>query len=194
MEESDVRDLVREAVVLFQVSDPEIRFNVETPDEPVITLCDRRLISQAVTNLVKNATEAIEAAAVADKDGGYKGEIDAKVEVTGNRFVIEVTDNGIGLPAENRNRLVEPYMTTREKGTGLGLAIVLKITEQHGGTLQLRDAPKRNGSSTGASMRLDLPIVEPSQQGAHDEVNEGADKPGERHDVRGENQGASHGV
>ena len=194
MEESDVRDLVREAVVLFQVSDPEITFNVEMPDEPVITLCDRRLISQAVTNLVKNATEAIEAAAIADKDGGYKGEIDAKVEVSGNRFSIEVTDNGIGLPAENRNRLIEPYMTTREKGTGLGLAIVQKVTEQHGGTLQLRDAPKRNGSSRGACVRLDLPIVEPSQQSAHDEVHEGADKPEERHSVRGENQGASHGV
>ncbi len=194
MEESDARDLVREAVVLFQVSDPGITFNVEVPDEPVITLCDRRLISQAVTNLVKNATEAIEAAAIADKDGGYKGEIDAKVEVTGGRFSIEVTDNGIGLPAENRNRLVEPYMTTREKGTGLGLAIVQKVTEQHGGTLQLRDAPTRNGGSSGASVRLEFPIVEPAQRGAHDEVHKDADKPEMRRDVRGEKQGASHGV
>ena len=85
--------------------------------------------------------------------------------MTGNRFSIEVVDNGIGLPSENRSRLVEPYMTTRAKGTGLGLAIVQKVTEQHGGTLQLRDAPKRNGSGGGASVRLEFPIVEPTRAG-----------------------------
>jgi two-component system nitrogen regulation sensor histidine kinase NtrY len=69
-------------------------------------------------------------------------------------------DNGCGLPKENRERLVEPYMTTREKGTGLGLAIVQRITEQHGGTLTLADAPRRNGKIEGASVRMDLPLGE----------------------------------
>jgi len=71
---------------------------------------------------------------------------------------ITVIDNGCGLPEENRERLVEPYMTTRTKGTGLGLAIVQRITEQHGGTLHLADAPRRNGKIEGASVRMDLPI------------------------------------
>jgi two-component system nitrogen regulation sensor histidine kinase NtrY len=84
----------------------------------------------------------------------------AKVRVKGERVQITVIDNGCGLPKENRERLVEPYMTTRTKGTGLGLAIVQRITEQHGGTLHLADAPKRNGTSQGASVRIDLPIRE----------------------------------
>jgi two-component system nitrogen regulation sensor histidine kinase NtrY len=73
---------------------------------------------------------------------------------------ITVIDNGCGLPKENRERLVEPYMTTRAKGTGLGLAIVQRIAEQHGGTLHLADAPRRNGKIEGASVRMDLPIGE----------------------------------
>ena len=84
----------------------------------------------------------------------------AKVRTKGDRMQITVIDNGCGLPKENRQRLVEPYMTTRAKGTGLGLAIVQRITEQHGGTLHLADAPKRNGKIEGASVRMDLPIGE----------------------------------
>jgi two-component system nitrogen regulation sensor histidine kinase NtrY len=84
-----------------------------------------------------------------------------KVRTKGDRVQITVIDNGCGLPEENRERLVEPYMTTRTKGTGLGLAIVQRITEQHGGTLHLADAPMRNGKMEGASVRMDLPIREP---------------------------------
>jgi nitrogen fixation/metabolism regulation signal transduction histidine kinase len=87
-----------------------------------------------------------------------------KVRTRGNRVQITVIDNGCGLPKENRERLVEPYMTTRAKGTGLGLAIVQRITEQHGGTLTLADAPKRNGKVEGASVRIDFPMGE--QEGA----------------------------
>ncbi len=193
MESCDVRELVREAVVLFQVSNPEIDFNIDVPAEPVVSLCDRRLISQAVTNLVKNATEAIETEAVADKSGEYKGRIDARVQVKNKRLIIEVIDNGVGLPAENRNRLVEPYMTTREKGTGLGLAIVQKVTEQHGGVIQLRDAPKRNGSGQGACVRLDLPIVEaPEGQASREHVKGG--RPRKKRAARAEKQGVTHGV
>ncbi len=158
MEENDIREIVKEAVFLFQMSHPEISFDVALPDKPILSMCDRRLISQAVTNLVKNASEAIETAA-AGSDGSYRGAISVKVHARKGRFVIEVIDNGCGLPAENRNRLIEPYMTTREKGTGLGLAIVQKITEQHGGTIELRDAPKRNGRVQGACISLNLPIL-----------------------------------
>ncbi len=151
MEKSDLCEIAREAVFLFQVSHPEITFEMDVPAKPLIMNCDRRLMSQAVTNLVKNASEAIEA------DSGIRGIIVTRVRSRSGRVIIEVIDNGKGLPKENRNRLIEPYMTTREKGTGLGLAIVQKITEQHGGRLQLRDAPKRNGHGGGACIRIDFP-------------------------------------
>ena len=91
---------------------------------------DRRLISQALTNIIKNATEAI--AAVPPAELG-RGHIRVSAGREGDDIVIDVIDNGIGLPKENRSRLLEPYVTTREKGTGLGLAIVGRILEEHGG-------------------------------------------------------------
>ena len=160
MERHDVRDVVREAVFLFQVSRPDIAFELDLPETPVVALSDRRLLAQAVTNLVKNASEAIDSAIETDASRAGSGRIVAKVRTKGQRVQITVIDNGCGLPKENRERLVEPYMTTREKGTGLGLAIVQRITEQHGGTLTLADAPKRNGKVEGASVRIDFPMGE----------------------------------
>jgi len=159
MELHDVREIVREAVFLFQVSRPDIKFELDLPDKPVMTMSDQRLLTQAVTNLVKNASEAIDTAVEADKDRAGTGQITAKVGAKTDHAYITVIDNGCGLPKENRERLVEPYMTTRVKGTGLGLAIVHRITEQHGGKLLLTDAPKRNGKIEGASVRMDLPIM-----------------------------------
>ena len=165
MEQNDVRDIVREAVFLFQVSRPEINFELDLPDKPVVTLSDRRLLTQAVTNLVKNASEAIDTALEAEPERTDKGHVTAKVRTKGDRLQITVIDNGCGLPKENRHRLVEPYMTTRTKGTGLGLAIVQRITEQHGGKLTLADAPKRDGKQQGASVRMDLPIRDKDEEG-----------------------------
>jgi two-component system nitrogen regulation sensor histidine kinase NtrY len=150
MEECDLREIAREAVFLFQVSRPDISFETEVPSKPMIMSCDRRLMSQAITNLIKNASEAI------DTESEVKGKILTRVSARSERLIIEVIDNGKGLPKENRSRLIEPYITTREKGTGLGLAIVQKIVEQHGGRLQLRDAPNRNSASSGACVRIDF--------------------------------------
>lgn len=158
MERNDIREIVREAVFLFQVSRSEITFELDLPDKPVVTLSDRRLLTQAVTNLVKNASEAIDTAVEADPARAGTGHVVAKVRAKGDRVQITVIDNGCGLPKEDRHRLVEPYMTTRAKGTGLGLAIVQRVTEQHGGTLHLADAPKKNGKFEGALVRLDLPM------------------------------------
>lgn len=160
MEQGDLSEAVSEAVFLFQMSHPEISFDIEVLDEPVLCLFDRRLISQAVTNLVKNASEAISARA-ADHEGDepFKGFIETRVLQTDGQIEIEVMDNGVGLPQKDRNRLVEPYMTTREKGTGLGLAIVQKITEQHGGSLRLEDAPISDKRDRGACVRLTIPLV-----------------------------------
>lgn len=165
---NDVREIVREAVFLFQVSRADIKFELDLPDKPVMTMSDQRLLTQAVTNLVKNASEAIDTAVEADPDRAGSGEITAKVDTEGDSVLITVIDNGCGLPDENRDRLVEPYMTTRTKGTGLGLAIVQRITEQHGGKLRLADAPKRDGKILGASVLMDLPILDSDEQGAGD--------------------------
>src|SRR6185436_10299196 len=98
--------------------------------DPMLAQFDRRLISQGLTNIIKNASEAI--AAVPQTERG-RGRIRVTVTRDGDNNYIDVIDNGIGLPKENRNRLLEPSVTTREKGTGLGLAIVGRILEEHGG-------------------------------------------------------------
>jgi two-component system nitrogen regulation sensor histidine kinase NtrY len=112
---------------------------------------DRRLISQALTNLIKNATEAI--AAVPPEELG-RGSIHVSAARAGSDVIIDIVDNGIGLPKENRSRLLEPYVTTREKGTGLGLAIVGRIVEEHGGRIDLRDASDKVPGQRGAWVRL----------------------------------------
>ncbi len=118
---------------------------------------DRRLISQALTNIIKNATEAIGAVPPAELG---RGRIVVQRQRDGKDVVIDVIDNGIGLPKENRARLLEPYVTTREKGTGLGLAIVGRILEEHGGRIELRDAADKTPGARGAWMQLRF-IAEP---------------------------------
>ncbi len=157
-EEQDIREMVREAVILFQMSRHDIDYKLELPGEPLMGLCDRRLLTQAVTNLVKNASEAVEGYQSANGNEPEKGRIVIRLRTSDHRFVISVIDNGCGLPKENRHRLVEPYVTTRQKGTGLGLAIVQRITEQHGGVLELEDAPAEEGYSHGAWIRMSIPI------------------------------------
>jgi two-component system nitrogen regulation sensor histidine kinase NtrY len=178
METHDIGEIVREAVFLFHVSHPHVTLDTDLPAESVMSSCDRRLLSQAITNLVKNATEAIETKQNSSSDEEYKGAIMARLRTRGGRYTIEVIDNGAGLPKEGRNRLVEPYMTTRDKGTGLGLAIVQKITEQHGGTLQLRDAPKRNGYGGGACVRLDFPVTTASEESVPEEEDDNSKQSG----------------
>jgi len=140
--DADVAETVRQVVFMMRITHPEIAFADEIPGGPIPARFDRRLVSQAVTNIVKNATEAV--AAVPEADRG-QGEIRVGLREEGDRFVIEITDNGKGFPAENRHRLLEPYMTTREGGTGLGLAIVSKILEEHGGGIELGDNPQGRG-------------------------------------------------
>jgi len=195
MERHDVREIVREAVFLLQVSRPEIVFELDLPPKPVVALSDRRLLTQAVTNLVKNAGEAIDSASEADPARVGTGRIVAEVRTKGDRVQVTVIDNGCGLPKENRERLVEPYMTTREKGTGLGLAIVQRITEQHGGTLTLADAPKRNGKIEGASVRIEFPMGDKEEATAADaEAEPGSPVPESAPERAEEEEGVTHGV
>jgi two-component system, NtrC family, nitrogen regulation sensor histidine kinase NtrY len=159
MEAVDLREVVRDPFTLFQMGTSDIDFELSMPQQPMLMSVDRRLISQAVTNLVKNAAEAIQQAAEStEKDHGYSGRIEMRVTATGDRATIEVIDNGVGLAKHNRSRLLEPYVTTKAKGTGLGLAIVHKVVEQHGGVLTLEDAPLAPGRNRGALVRIALPM------------------------------------
>ena len=151
--DEDVADTVRQVVFLLRVAHPDIDFDVELEAETMPARFDRRLISQALTNIIKNATEAI--GAVPPVELG-RGRIVVRAQRDGKDVVIDVIDNGIGLPKENRSRLLEPYVTTREKGTGLGLAIVGRILEEHGGRLELRDASEQIAGARGAWMQLRL--------------------------------------
>ncbi|HEX2656460.1 MAG TPA: PAS domain-containing sensor histidine kinase [Xanthobacteraceae bacterium] len=147
----DVADTVRQVAFLMRVGNPEIEIDVKTAEDPMPAQFDRRLISQALTNIIKNASEAIEAV---PKEQLGRGEIHVSAMRDGAYVVIDVIDNGGGLPKENRSRLLEPYVTTREKGTGLGLAIVGRILEEHGGRLELNDAPPNASGRRGAWARL----------------------------------------
>ena len=149
--DEDVADTVRQVVFLLRVAHPDIDIDVELEAETMPARFDRRLISQALTNIIKNATEAISAVPPAELG---RGRIAVRAQHEGKDVVIDVIDNGIGLPKENRARLLEPYVTTREKGTGLGLAIVGRILEEHGGRLELRDASEKIAGARGAWMQL----------------------------------------
>jgi two-component system nitrogen regulation sensor histidine kinase NtrY len=142
--EEAVVEIARQAVFLHEVAHPDVDFALEAPDPSPMLVCDRRLLGQALTNVVKNAVEAIEQKK--EERGGdaappaARERVSVRVAEEGGELSIEVVDTGIGLPADRRN-LTEPYMTTRAKGTGLGLAIVKKIIEEHFGRIEFADAP-----------------------------------------------------
>jgi two-component system nitrogen regulation sensor histidine kinase NtrY len=150
----DLAAILRGAVFLQQSGSEDIVYTLDAPDAPVQVACDRGLMNQALTNLLKNAAEAIQARLAAEPDGP-PGEIAARLTETPESIVIEITDNGTGLPEADRERLMEPYVTTRAKGTGLGLAIVRKVIEQHGGTIAFDDA--RETVPRGARVCVTLP-------------------------------------
>jgi two-component system nitrogen regulation sensor histidine kinase NtrY len=153
-------DTARQVMFLHEVAHPTIHFVVEAEDPGPSLVCDRRQIGQALTNIVKNAVEAIEARGGGVADDG----IVTLTLVSGSdpgQTSIVVTDNGVGLPAA-RERIVEPYMTTRARGTGLGLAIVKKIVEEHGGTIAFTD---RSGGGTVVTMTFDNARLETLEQG-----------------------------
>ena len=173
MEGEDVADTVRQAVFLMRVGHPDIDIEAEIKQDPMRAQFDRRLISQALTNIIKNATEAIEA--VPAEELG-KGRIDVIAAREKEDILIDVIDNGIGLPKVSRARLLEPYVTTREKGTGLGLAIVGRVLEDHGGRIELKDASDFRPGQRGAWMRLRFAVSgHAAKEAAKAEAKEPAD-------------------
>ena len=153
----DIAELLRSAVVLQEAGQPDVGFDMDIPGTPVLTEIDATMMSQAFTNLLKNAGEAIEARQEKRQDASIPGKIIVKMTPSALQLCITVADNGTGLPTD-RSRLFEPYVTTRDKGTGLGLAIVRKIIEEHGGSLRLEDADPFDGADfKGAKAVILLP-------------------------------------
>jgi two-component system, NtrC family, nitrogen regulation sensor histidine kinase NtrY len=148
---TDLTELMRASAFAQRLASPDIRFDVESaPTAPL--WCDERLMAQAITNVVKNASEAIQARR--QHTGEPKeGRVLMRLSDINDVVVLEIIDNGVGFPAKDRARLVEPYVTTRAKGTGLGLAIVQRVVEDHGGILELTDAEP----GPGAVVRFVLP-------------------------------------
>jgi len=151
----DLVDMIRQVVFMMRIGYPNIIIRDVLPDHQILAAFDRRLLAQALTNIIKNAAEGI--AALAETES-----VDGEIIVTLHRddqglALIHIDDNGKGFPSENRARLLEPYMTTRDGGTGLGLPIVGKIFEEHGGGVELLDNP----AGRGARVRLWFPLERP---------------------------------
>ncbi len=184
MKPCNINDLVRQAVFLQSSAHAgRIKFEMELPPGPLTVPCDSRQISQALTNLLQNAADAIEGRpAPADGSDLPPGAVAIRVKADEERVVLTVEDNGKGLPTEERDRLTEPYVTTRAKGTGLGLAIVKKIMEDHGGVLTLEDRE-------GGGARVGLVI--PNTSLAEGDARGGSDTPAE---TGGEKRQAAHGA
>ena len=142
--EYDAAELLRQAVFAQRVASPSLTVEMLEPAPEVRMICDSRMIGQALTNVLKNAAEAIHGRQ--NIEPGVQGRILARLTTDAAHLIFEVEDNGVGLPAKDRDRLTEPYVTTREKGTGLGLAIVKRIVEDHEGELLLLDAAHAPGA------------------------------------------------
>ena len=133
----NLNDIVGHAVFMFEVGHPDIAFNYQQAAISPVLISDRRQLGQAITNILKNAVESVEER---KKSNDMPGAISVDLREQDGRIYIEIGDNGIGLP-EDRERIMEPYITNRATGSGLGLAIVKKIVEEHFGEISLTDAP-----------------------------------------------------
>ncbi|MBL24363.1 MAG: two-component sensor histidine kinase [Rhodospirillaceae bacterium] len=169
MRPENLSDLVGQSVFLQRNANREISYETELPDDPLWFKCDGRQVGQAVTNLLLNAAEAIEGR---EDEDAPPGEIKLRLVHADGMVTIEIEDNGKGLPHQQRDRLTEPYFTTRAKGTGLGLAIVRKIMEDHKGTLQLRD-----GKLGGACVTLQMKGPQLDSNAASEEARESDETP-----------------
>ena len=168
MEKVDLAKICRDALVLQKTGHSTVKFIDVIGDKKVLASCDTGQIGQALTNLVQNALDSIEGRQEEERTGDMTsapGEIqmELRTDYDGQNLIV-ITDNGKGLPKQGRDRLTEPYVTTRQKGTGLGLAIVKKIMEDHGGLLTLEDAP-----DGGARVTLRFPPLqqEPVEENKH---------------------------
>jgi two-component system nitrogen regulation sensor histidine kinase NtrY len=141
MAKENLVELCLQAIFLQQSANPAITYSTDLPPNGLQLSCDAQQIGQALTNLLKNAAEAIDARMAATGSAEPPGEVHLSLHESDDDVVLSIEDNGRGLPDQGRERLTEPYVTTRARGTGLGLAIVKNIVEDHGALLQLDDRP-----------------------------------------------------
>lgn len=150
MKDENLSRIAQEVLILQRNAHHEISYHLDLPQHGPLVRCDRRLISQALINLLQNAADAIamvpRQADASGQEVAPKGEVWVRIAQEGENIAIVVADNGVGLPKDDRNRLTEPYVTHKAKGTGLGLAIVKKIMEDHGGTVRLEDRAGEKGT------------------------------------------------
>ena len=163
----DLRELLDDVVFEQRVAFPNVRFTFGRPATPTDVLCDTRLISQALANIIKNASESIARRIDTDTDTSQQGHIDISVITSDGFYQLHVVDNGMGWPLPDKERLLEPYVTTRESGTGLGLAIVQRVAEDHGGYIRLAD---RHDELQGAELIFALPQAS-ANMSASDPIN-----------------------
>ena len=185
----NVYDIARAALFLHEVAHPGINFILEPARGPMPMVCDRRQLAQALTNIVKNAVEAIEARRNRGEQSPEGDRVELHLRREGGQLVVDLLDTGVGLP-EERERLTEPYMTTRVRGTGLGLAIVKKIVEEHLGEIAFLD---RKGGGTHVRIAFDADRLDAlAEEEAADQAQgaEGDDGPRRRADeTRDDNDG-----
>ncbi|WP_412079790.1 ATP-binding protein [Thalassobacter stenotrophicus] len=168
--QADLAALLRDTIVLQRPALDPVPINADITDRPVLAAFDGTMIGQAFTNLIKNAGEAIESLDAKGLPDGHEHGLQVNLQLVDSMVEITIADTGIGLP-EDRARLFEPYVTTRDKGTGLGLSIVKKIIEEHGGTLELRDAPAMfSNSHVGAAAVIRLPLLKEPSDGENVDV------------------------
>jgi signal transduction histidine kinase len=193
----NLAQIVRETLILQRTALPRIAWSSDIPDRGPVVPCDRRMVRQALTNLLRNAADAI---AMRPNEDGGPGSIAVKVAESNGLVSVQVTDDGIGLPREDRARLTEPYVTHKPKGTGLGLAIVKKIMEDHRGQVTLDDRP--DGPGTVAALVWPSAVALPDVTGgktasgpAGELVHAGIEPEGDRNSSPGfHSAGTTHGA
>jgi two-component system nitrogen regulation sensor histidine kinase NtrY len=163
--EENIHDIARQALFLHEVAHPGISFVLDPPQGELAMVGDRRQLAQALTNVVKNGVEAIESRITRGEHSLAGDRVEVRLHTEGHQLIIDVMDTGIGLP-EDRERLTEPYMTTRVRGTGLGLAIVKKIVEEQRGEIAFLDRP---GGGTHVRIAFDTDRLAALADGAGDE-------------------------
>jgi len=167
--EVDVHEIARQALFLHEVAHPALTFALQPARGTFPLVCDARQLGQALTNVVKNAVEAIEARRNRGEHSIAGDRVELRLRRDDRLLVIDVMDTGIGLP-EERERLTEPYMTTRVRGTGLGLAIVKKIVEEHHGEIAFLD---RSGGGTHVRIAFDAEALAELRTEQEDAVDNG---------------------
>ena len=168
-ERVDLRTLLDDVIFEQRVAFPDIRFSFGRPAAPADVHCDERLVAQALANIIKNASESIARRIESDTSVSHEGHIDISLITSEGYYQLHLVDNGAGWPLADKERLLEPYVTTRETGTGLGLAIVQRIAEDHGGYIRLAD---RLDGVTGAEFIFSLPVAEQDAAGPYSNMIE----------------------